>query len=176
MRRLKSSYWGMRNNMAGLNPFIYHSTCLFMIQRKTQFVPHIAYQNTVDKTTCKPQNVQMPHTVDHSKKEAKTTNQYMITSGRHRNLIDIKNNKLVNFHCHLINGYFDPSIYHSAFLFIIRRKTQFVPHITSGGQRDILNGWKVINKEMTGLWSFVIYDKRNTTNNLYAIHVYNTPA
>jgi hypothetical protein len=29
---------------------------------------------------------------------------------------------------------------------------------------------------MTGLWSFVIYDKRNTTNNLFAIHVYNTPA
>ena len=88
MRRLKSSYWGMRNNMAGLNPFIYHSTCLFMIQRKTQFVPHIAYQNTVDKTTCKPQNVQMPHTVDHSKKEAKTTNQYMITSGRHRDILN----------------------------------------------------------------------------------------
>jgi hypothetical protein len=61
--------------------------------KKTPFVPHIAYQNTVDKTTCKPQNVQMLHTVDHSEKEAKTTNQYMITSGRHRDLIDIKNNK-----------------------------------------------------------------------------------
>jgi hypothetical protein len=48
--------------------------------------------------------------------------------------------------------------------------------ITSGRHRDILNGWKVINKEMTGLWSLVIYDKRNTTNNLFAIHVYNTPA
>ena len=67
----------------------------------------------------------MPHTVDHPKKEAKTTNQYMITSGRHR---------------------------------------------------DILNGWKVINKEMTGLWSVVINDKRITTSNLFAIHVYNTPA
>ena len=65
--------WDMRNNMAGLNPFIYHPTFLFMI---------IAYQNTVDNTTCKPQNVQMPHTVDHSKEEAKSTNQYMITSGR----------------------------------------------------------------------------------------------
>ena len=93
--------------------------------KKTPFVPHIAYQNTVDKTTCKPQNIQMPHTVGHSKKEAQTTNYYMITSGR---------------------------------------------------QRDILNGWKVINKEMTGLWSVVINDKRNTTNNLFAIHVYNTPA
>ena len=74
--------WDMRDNMAGLKPFIYHSTCLFIIRRKTQFVPHIAYQNTVDKATCKPQNVQIPHTVDHSKKEAKTTNQYTITSGR----------------------------------------------------------------------------------------------
>jgi heme/copper-type cytochrome/quinol oxidase subunit 2 len=48
--------------------------------------------------------------------------------------------------------------------------------ITSGRQRDILNGWKIINKEMTGLWSVVIYDKRNTTHNIFAIHVYNTPA
>jgi hypothetical protein len=78
--------WDMRNNMAGLNPFIYHSTFLFIIRRKTQFVPHIAYQNTVDKATCKPQNVQMPHTVGHSKKEAKTTNQYTITSGRQRDI------------------------------------------------------------------------------------------
>jgi len=29
---------------------------------------------------------------------------------------------------------------------------------------------------MTGLWSVVIYDKRNTTKNLFAIHVYNIPA
>ena len=28
---------------------------------------------------------------------------------------------------------------------------------------------------MSGLWSLVIYDKRNTTNNLFAIHVYSTP-
>jgi hypothetical protein len=42
-----------------------------MIQRKTQFVPNIAYQNTVDKTTCKPQNIQMPHTVDQPKRKQK---------------------------------------------------------------------------------------------------------
>jgi hypothetical protein len=30
----------------------------------------------------------MPHTVDHSKKEAKTTNQYMITSGRQRDILN----------------------------------------------------------------------------------------
>ena len=53
--------WDMRNNMAGLNPFIYHLTFLFIIRRKTQLVPHIAYQNTV----------QMPHTVVHSKRKAK---------------------------------------------------------------------------------------------------------
>jgi hypothetical protein len=80
--------WDMRDNMAGLNPFIYHSTFLFIIRRKTQFVPHIAYQKTVHKTTCKPQNVQMPHTVGHSKKEAKTTNQYMITSGRRCDILN----------------------------------------------------------------------------------------
>ena len=80
--------WDMRDNMAGLNPFIYHSTFLFIIRRKTQFVPHIAYQKTVDKTTCKPQNVQMPHTVGHSKREAKTTNQYMITSGRRCDILN----------------------------------------------------------------------------------------
>jgi hypothetical protein len=36
--------------------------------------------------------------------------------------------------------------------------------ITSGRQRDILNGWKVIDKEMSGLWSLVIYDKRDDFN------------
>ena len=29
---------------------------------------------------------------------------------------------------------------------------------------------------MTGLWSIVIYDKRNLTKHLFAMHVYNTPA
>jgi hypothetical protein len=43
--------------------------------------------------------------------------------------------------------------------------------ITSCRQRDILNEWKVINKEMSGLWSLVIYDKRNTTNNLFSIYL-----
>ena len=61
----------MCNNMAGLNPFTYHSTFLFIIRRTIQFVPHIAYQNTVNKTTCKQQNVQMPQTVDHSKRKQK---------------------------------------------------------------------------------------------------------
>jgi hypothetical protein len=43
--------------MAGLNPFKYHSTFLFIIRRKTQFVPHIAFQNIVDKANCKQQNI-----------------------------------------------------------------------------------------------------------------------
>jgi hypothetical protein len=35
----------------------YHSTFWFIIRRKTQFVPHIAFQNIVDKANCKQQNI-----------------------------------------------------------------------------------------------------------------------